>query len=70
MFGSNSDECAPVKPHTLRANSTAASCIPKQIPKNGTLFSRAYLIVVILPSTPRSPNPPGTRIPSASLRYS
>ena len=27
------------------------------------LFSRAYLIAKILPSTPRSPKPPGTRIP-------
>ena len=42
------------------------SCIPRQRPRNGTLFSRAYLIAVILPSIPRSPNPPGTRIPCTS----
>ncbi|CRG03205.1 Uncharacterised protein [Streptococcus pneumoniae] len=68
MLGSNSAECAPSKPKTLRANSTVANCIPKQIPKYGTLFSRAYLIDEILPSLARKPNPPGTRIPSTSDR--
>ena len=44
--------------------SMAASCMPKQIPKYGILFSRAYLIAKILPSEPLLPNPPGTSIPS------
>jgi len=42
VSGLISEELAPSKPNTLRANSIDASCIPKQIPKNGTLFSRAY----------------------------
>ena len=37
--------------------------MPKHIPKNGILFSLAYLIVSIFPSTPLLPNPPGTIIP-------
>ncbi len=65
VAGSISAECAPSRLRTLRANSTVASCIPRQIPKNGTLFSRAKRVASIFPSIPRSPNPPGTRIPSA-----
>ena len=34
----------------------------------GRLFSRAYLDAKILPSVPRSPKPPGTRIPFNSAR--
>ena len=51
-------------PHTLRANSITADCMPRHRPRYGILFSRAYWIVRILPSTPREPNPPGTMIPS------
>ena len=43
------------------------TCMPRQIPKNGILFSLAYFIARILPSIPRIPNPPGTTIPSADL---
>ena len=45
-------------------------CIPKQIPKSGTLFSLAYLIVAIFPSIPLFPNPPGTTIPLYSDSFS
>ena len=38
--------------------SITAACIPKQIPRNGTKFSRAYLIAETLPSIPLTPNPP------------
>ena len=55
---------------TSLANSTIESCIPRQRPRNGILFSLAYLIACILPSIPRSPNPPGTRIPDTSERIS
>ena len=50
--------------NTFLAYSTAVICIPKQIPKNGILFSLTYFIVSIIPSIPRSPNPPGTTIAS------
>ncbi len=55
-------------PATLRANSITAACIPRHIPKNGILFSLAYLTAQILPSMPRDPNPPGTSMPSAIPR--
>src|SRR5699024_9235060 len=64
--GLTSIEWASVKPTTLRANSTAASCIPKQTPKKGVCSSRAYWIASILPSIPLVPKPPGTTIPSTS----
>jgi hypothetical protein len=38
--------------------------MPRQIPKNGILFSLAYFAAFILPSIPRSPNPGAIRIPS------
>ena len=44
----------------FRAASITAICMPKQIPRYGILFSRAYLAALILPSVPRSPKPPGT----------
>ena len=46
------------------ANSITAICIPRHIPKKGKLFSREYLIDMILPSIPLSPNPGATKIPS------
>ena len=64
--GSNSVELAPVMPATWRANSATATCSPRQRPKKGTPFSRAYFTDMILPSMPRTPKPPGTRMPSAS----
>ena len=39
--GSNSEELASGNPATLRANSTTAICIPRQMPNIGTLFRRA-----------------------------
>ena len=61
----NSSDVASVIPHTARAYSIVATCIPKQIPKYGILFSRAHLAARIMPSIPRLPNPPGTKIPLA-----
>ena len=64
VSGSNSVELAPSMPATWRANSATAICMPRQMPRYGTPFSRAYLAAWILPSMPRSPKPPGIRIPS------
>ena len=44
--------------------------MPRQIPRNGILFSLANLIALILPSIPRFPNPPGTKIPLLFLNIS
>ena len=52
-----------VTPFFSDPNSTNVSCIPKHSPRYGILFSLAYLIAQIIPSIPRSPNPPGTKIP-------
>ena len=51
-------------PQTLRANSMIATCRPRQMPKNGSSFSRAQRIASIIPSMPRTPKPPGTSSPS------
>ena len=66
VSGSNSAELAPSMPQTWRANSTTAICIPRQMPRKGIPFSRAIRAASILPSIPRSPKPPGIRIPSAA----
>lgn len=52
-----------LKKPTYRAYSMTMTCIPKQMPKNGTPFSLAYLAAAIFPSTPLFPKPPGTTIP-------
>lgn len=65
VFGSNSVLFASSSPRTDRANSITAICIPKHIPRYGILLSRAYFAAMIFPSTPLSPNPPGTSTPSA-----
>ena len=67
---SNSNELASLIPQTFLAYSIVINCIPKQIPKSGTLLVRAYSIASIIPAIPRSPNPPGTIIPSASFNLS
>ena len=54
VFGSNSVLFAPASPATLRANSIEAHCMPRQMPKNGTFFSRAKVTARILPSIPRT----------------
>jgi len=51
------DEFARSSPHTCRANSITAICMPKQMPKNGTPLSRAWRTAAILPSVPRGPKP-------------
>jgi hypothetical protein len=61
--GPNSVEEASASPAWFRAASITAICIPKQMPKNGTLRWRAKRTASIIPGVPRSPNPPGTRIP-------
>src|SRR6266704_2873685 len=60
--GSNSLEFVLAILQTLRANSMIAVCRPRQIPKNGSLCSRAQRIASSIPSTPRTPNPPGTEV--------
>lgn len=50
------------------ANSITEICIPKQIPRYGTLFSLAYFAANIIPLTPRSPNPPGTKTHAAPCK--
>ena len=62
--GANSLEFESSSPHTSRANSMIAACIPRQMPKKGVPLSRAALIASTIPSTPRTPNPPGTSRPS------
>src|SRR6185369_7132544 len=64
----NSLEKASLSPQTFLPYSTTAICIPRQIPKKGTFLVRANSIALIFPSVPRSPNPPGTRIPSTSVK--
>jgi len=66
VFGSSSTLCASWNPQTCLANSMMATCIPRQRPRYGTLFSLAYFAAEIIPSTPREPNPPGTMIPAIS----
>ena len=61
----NSVEFAFLNFKTFLANSISDNCIPKQIPKNGILFSLANFMHCILPSVPLFPNPPGIKIPSA-----
>lgn len=62
--GSNSVLEVALIPQTWRANSITATCSPRQMPKNGSAFSRAQRIASIMPSMPRIPNPPGTSSPS------
>ena len=64
VSGSNSVEFAPSMPTTWRANSATAICMPRQMPRNGIFCSRAIRAAAILPSIPRSPKPPGIRMPS------
>ena len=68
-IGSISVECASVKSKTFLANSMTAICIPRQIPKNGKLFSLAYLTAMILPSTPLMPKPGATSNPSRLSKF-
>ena len=55
--------CVPGIFNTSLAHSTTASWNPRQIPRKGTFCSRAYLMASIIPSVPRCPKPPGTRMP-------
>ena len=52
-FFENSDEFASDMPHTFLANSIAANCKPRQMPKKGILFFRMYSIAEIFPSMPQ-----------------
>jgi hypothetical protein len=65
VVGSNSVLLAPCNFMIERANSITAICMPKQMPRYGMLFSRAYFAARIFPWTPLSPKPPGTNTPSA-----
>ena len=64
---SNSVEVASLMPSTFRQNSIVATCNPRQIPRYGTLFSRAYCAARIFPSIPRSPKPPVRQCTSAHV---
>ncbi len=68
--GSNSVLLAPSRPRTSLENSMVATWNPRHTPRNGTPCSLAYLAAAILPSTPRTPKPPGTMTPWASPRIS
>ena len=70
LSGLNSPESASSKPITFLANSMTAVCIPRQMPRYGTLFSLANCAARIFPSMPRFPKPPGTSMPSAFLSVS
>ena len=56
-------------PQTWRANSITAHCMPRQIPRNGIFFSRAYWATRIFPSMPRLPNPGHIKMPVASSKW-
>src|SRR5438876_1734186 len=62
--GANSLELVSGSLTTSRANSMMAACNPRQIPRKGSLCSRAQRIASSMPSTPRTPKPPGTSNPS------
>ena len=49
----SSQMCIRDSPNTLRANSIAIHCIPRQIPKVGISCVRVYLMATNLPSIPR-----------------
>src|SRR3954447_26666531 len=68
VSGSNSVEFAPSMPTMWRAKSATAICMPRQMPRKGIFCSRAIRAAVILPSMPRTPKPPGIRMPSAPCR--
>src|SRR6266511_993772 len=62
--GSNSSELAPSRPATWRSTSIVMHCRPRHRPRAGMACSRAYRAAPILPSMPRTPNPPGITTPS------
>ena len=70
LLGSISTECACFNPNTFLAYSITAICIPKQIPKNGNLFSLAYCTAIIFPSIPLLPKPGATNKPSKPFNFS
>ena len=55
--------------HVARDIRSPSSACPRQMPKYGTLCSRAKRMALIMPSMPRLPNPPGTRMPSYSSSF-
>src|SRR5256886_847231 len=65
---SNSRELAPSSPARWRATSMVMHCNPRHRPRIGTPCSRAYRAAPILPSMPRTPNPPGITTPSTPAR--
>ena len=70
VSGSISVLLAFLKPNTFRANSMDMVCIPMQMPRQGTLFSRANFSAANLPSIPRVPNPGATTIPFKFFSFS
>src|SRR5690348_16874022 len=57
-------------PSTFLANSITHICMQKQMPKKGSLFSRAYFTAIIFPSIPRNPKPGATSNPSSPCSFS
>ena len=70
VSGFISVEFASFNPSTFLEYSITADCIPRQIPKNGMLFSLKCLIVAIFPSIPLSPKPGATRTPFSPANFS
>uniref|UniRef100_A0A0A9BZQ6 Uncharacterized protein n=1 Tax=Arundo donax TaxID=35708 RepID=A0A0A9BZQ6_ARUDO len=66
----NSSLSASPRPKTCLDISITEICMPKQIPRYGTLFSRAYFAANTIPEIPRSPNPPGIKMHAEPLRVS
>ena len=55
---------------TFLTYSMIVNCIPKQIPKKGTLFSLANFIASNFPEIPLFPKPPGINTPEADFNNS
>ena len=64
VSGSISVLLAPSIPSTSRAILDGGDLEAQAHPRNGILFSLAKRAVMILPSMPRFPKPPGMRMPS------
>ena len=64
----NSSLAASSIPRTPRAYSITASWNPKQSPRNGTRFSRAWVMARIFPSNPPAPEAPGDHDPVHLLK--
>ena len=69
VCGTNSREVAPLISNIFLANSMAANCKPKEIPKNGMLFSLICSMAINFPSIPSLPKAPGIITPSIPFNF-